>query len=254
MRSGVLALFTSVMVAAAMSPVTHGQTPPAQGQPPAGTAQGQPPAPGAGGPGRGPAPAPQNLKVLPKTWTRQQVQALMQTFVTSLGQTPPAPGAPPPAQGQGEGCLHCHVRSAPAGAPAPGAAAAGAAATPAAGAVATAPAAAAQAPGAVAQAPAAGAAPQGPPPGGRGPQVDYVSDTNPNKEVARKMIQMVMAANDGHLKDVGDPGVAEKVSCWTCHRGESAKPPMMPAEGWGRGGFSLLPAGPPMPAGRGRGL
>jgi hypothetical protein len=242
MRSGVLALFTSVMVAVAMSPVTHGQTPPAQGQPPAA---------GAGGPGRGPAPAPQNLKVLPKTWTRQQVQTLMQTFVTSLGQAPPAPGAPPPAQGQGEGCLHCHVRSAPAGAPAPGAAAAGAAATPAAGAVATAPAAA---PGAVAQAPAAGGAPQGPPPGGRGPQVDYVSDTNPNKEVARKMIQMVMAANDGYLKDVGDPGVAEKVSCWTCHRGESAKPPMMPAEGWGRGGFSLLPAGPPMPAGRGRGL
>ena len=130
MRSGVLALFTSVMVAAAMGPVMYGQTPPAQGQPPAGAAQGQPPAPGAG-PGRGPAPAPQNLKVLPKTWTRQQVQALMQTFVTSLGQAPPAPGAPPPAQGQGEGCLHCHVRSAPAGAPAPGAAAAGAATTPA---------------------------------------------------------------------------------------------------------------------------
>src|SRR5262245_7159578 len=131
----------------------------------------------------------------------------MQTFVTSLGQTPPAPGSPAPPQGQGEGCLHCHAR------PAPDAAA---------------------------------------PPGGRGPQVDYASDANPNKDIARKMIQMTMAANDGFLKDLGDKAVAEKVSCFTCHRGDATvKPPMQPANGWGRGGFSLLPAGPPVPAGRG---
>jgi hypothetical protein len=80
-----------------------------------------------------------------------------------------------------------------------------------------------------------------------------VSDANPNKDIARKMIEMVMAANENFLKEVGDPGVPEKISCWTCHRGEPAKPSMMPAEGWGRGGFSLLPAGPPMPPGRGRG-
>jgi hypothetical protein len=67
------------------------------------------------------------------------------------------------------------------------------------------------------------------------------------------MIEMVMAANENFLKEVGDPGVPEKISCWTCHRGEPAKPSMTPAEGWGRGGFSLLPAGPPMPPGRGRG-
>src|SRR3954464_10438732 len=146
MRSGVLAIFTSVMVAAAMAQVTHGQTPPGQGQAPAGAAQGQPPAPGAGGPGRGPAPAPQNLKVLPKTWTRQQVQAVMQTFVESLGQQAPAQGAPPPAKGQGEGCLHCHVQG------------------------------------------------KETPPGARGPAPDFASDENPNKDVARKMIQMVMAA------------------------------------------------------------
>src|SRR5205085_796835 len=64
----------------------------AQGQPPAGA----PPAQGGGAPaggapaggrpgggGGGQQPAPTNLKVLPKTWTRQQVGTLMQTFVTS---------------------------------------------------------------------------------------------------------------------------------------------------------------------------
>ena len=235
MRSfaGVIAVLTSILVASTVSSPIHGQAPAAQ--PPAGSAQAQPPAPGPGG--RGPGQPPQNLKVLPKTWTRMQVQALMQTFVTSLGQAPPAPGAPPPAPGQGEGCLHCHVRPAAAGAPSPGAGAAAVAQAPAAGQP--------PAPGEAAPAPARG--------GGRGPQVDYVSDANPNKDVARKMIEMVMAANENFLKEVGDPGVSEKISCWTCHRGEPAKPSMTPAEGWGRGGFSLLPAGPPMPAGRGRG-
>jgi hypothetical protein len=171
----------------------------AQGQPPA-----APPPQGQGGgqaPGGGRAapPPPQNLKVLPKDWTRQQVQALMQTFVVSLGQQPPAQGAPPPPQGQGEGCLHCHVRGTQPG------------------------------------------------PGGRGPQTDYASDENPNKDIARKMIQMVMMDNADYLKNVGDQAVPEKVSCYTCHRGESTKPKMMPEGGWGRGGFSLLPPGPPMP-------
>jgi hypothetical protein len=169
----------------------------AQGQAPA-----APAAPAQGGaPGGAPGGQPlQNIKVLPKTWTRQQVQALMQTFVTSLGQQPPAQGAPPPAAGQGEGCLHCHVRG-------------------------TAPAA-----------------------GGRGPMVDYASDENPNKDIARKMIQLTMASNADYLKTVGDQAVAEKVSCYTCHRGESAKPANAPAAGWGRGSFSLLPAGPTVPA------
>jgi len=235
MRStvGLFILLTCVVVGLAIRPVAQGQPPPAQGQPAVGSAQGQPPggppgAPGAPGQGRAAPPPPQNLKVLPKNWTRMQVQALMQTFVVSLGQQPPAPGSPPPPQGQGEGCLHCHTRAAaaPAAAPAADAPPAGAA-------------------------PAAGAPPQA----GRGPLVDYASDENPNKDIARKMIQLVMAANDGFLKDLGDKAVPEKVSCWTCHRGEAGqKPAMMPANGWGRGGFSLLPAGPPMPPGRGGGL
>jgi hypothetical protein len=158
------------------------------------------------GGGRAAPPPPENLKVLPKTWTRQQVQALMQTFVVSLGQQPPAQGAPPAPAGQGEGCLHCHVRGTQPG------------------------------------------------PGGRGPQTDYVSDENPNKDVARKMIQMVMADNADYLKTVGDQAMAEKVSCYTCHRGEPGKPKMVPEGGWGRGGFTLLPEGPAVPQrGGGRG-
>jgi hypothetical protein len=244
MRSaaGLFVLLTCVVIGLAIRPGAQGQPPPAQGQPAVGPAQGQPPggppgAPGAPGQGRAAPPPPQNLKVLPKNWTRMQVQALMQTFVTSLGQTPPAPGSPPPPQGQGEGCLHCHARAAGAPAAAPGAAAPPAAAPP-------------------AVAPPAGAAPAAgaPPQGGRGPQIDYASDANPNKDIARKMIELVMASNDGFLKDLGDKAVPEKVSCWTCHRGDATmKPPMMPPNGWGRGGFSLLPAGPPMPPGRGGG-
>ncbi len=100
--------------------------------------------------------------------------------------------------------------------------------------------------------------PNAPPPAaGRGPRLDYALDTKPEKDVARKMIQMVMAINADYLKDVGkaDEG-PEKVSCYTCHRGDvGVKPPMAPDSGWGaRGGFSLLPAGPQVggaaPAGR----
>ena len=160
--------------------------------PPAAPAQGAQ----AGG-GRG-APQPlQNIKVLPKEWTRQQVQALMQTFVESLGVAAPA----------GAGCAHCHAVN-PNAAP--------------------------------------------PQPGGRGPALDYALDTNPKKDVARKMIQMVMADNSQFLKDVGDAAVMEKASCWSCHRGELT-PAAAPAAGWGRGGFSLLPAGPPANPNAGRG-
>ena len=70
--------------------------------------------------GRGPAPAPRNLKVLPKDTTQQDVVALMQTFTRGLGvqctychseQTAPllsaeeqaAQAAAPPAAGRGRG-------------------------------------------------------------------------------------------------------------------------------------------------------
>ena len=73
------------------------------------SAAGQPPAPPAGGaPGggrAGGAPTPQNLKVLPKEWTNQQVGALMQTFVESLGLSNPDPVT----QAPGPGCGFCHA-------------------------------------------------------------------------------------------------------------------------------------------------
>jgi hypothetical protein len=67
----------------------------------------QGPGPGAGGRQAGP---PQNLKVLPKDWSRQQVQQLMQTFVESLGVGAPA----------GEACGHCHTVDPNAPPPPPG--------------------------------------------------------------------------------------------------------------------------------------
>jgi hypothetical protein len=92
-----------------------------------------------------------------------------------------------------------------------------------------------------------------PPEPGRGPRMDYSLDEKKEKDVARQMIKMVMAANDNFMKTVGDAAVPEKISCFTCHRGEDKKPVMTPEGGWTRGGFSLLPAGPPIPARGGRG-
>jgi hypothetical protein len=154
----------------------------AQGPPPGG------PGGAAGGPGGrqggGPGPAaPTNLKVLPKTWTRQQVGAVMQTFTESLGVQ----------------CAYCHAED-----------------------------------------------PNAPPPAaGRGPALDYALDTKKEKDIARDMIKMVMSANDG-TKALSDGTVAEKVSCFTCHRGEK-KPATAPAAGWGRGSFTLSTAGPVVP-------
>jgi hypothetical protein len=158
----------------------------ASAQPPGGAP------PGGGPPGAGPGgfqpQAPKNLKVLPKTWTGQQVRAVMQTFTESLGVM----------------CNHCHAVD-----------------------------------------------PKAPPPAeGRGPALDYSLDEKKEKELARKMIQMTMALNGESLKDVGDPAIPEKVSCFTCHAGQKT-PAAKPANGWGRGNFSLLPAGPTVPARRG---
>jgi hypothetical protein len=69
--------------------------------PPAGAPQAAAPAAPAQGGGRG----PQNIKVLPKTWTSQQIGQVMQTFNESLG----------------VGCPHCHAPDPTAPPPAPGA-------------------------------------------------------------------------------------------------------------------------------------
>ena len=76
------------------------------------------------------------------------------------------------------------------------------------------------------------------------PQLNYASDEKPTKDVARKMIQMVMHINDEHLKGIGPATVGatgercrrhsaepEKVTCFTCHRGRSSRPPRRPPAG-----------------------
>jgi hypothetical protein len=151
-------------------------------QAPAGAPAGQ------GGRAGGAAGTLTNLKVLPKTWTRQQVSALMATFNESLGVQ----------------CSHCHAEM-------------------------------------------EGAPP--PQPGGQ-PRLDYALDTKKEKEIAREMIKATMATNDS-TKTLGDAAETEKVSCFTCHRGET-KPAKIPANGWGRGSFTLSEAGPVLPQ-RGRG-
>jgi cytochrome c551/c552 len=149
-----------------------------------------PQGPGGRAGGGGGGQAPQNLKVLPTDWSGAQVRQLMQTFVESLGVSPPT----------GEGCGHCHAvdRNAP------------------------------------------------PPQEGRGPSLDWASDEKPEKEVARKMIQMTLALNSDALSGIGDAAVKEKVSCWSCHQGNKT-PAMTPASGWGRGNFTLIPPGPTVP-------
>jgi hypothetical protein len=63
---------------------------------------------------------------------------------------------------------------------------------------------------------------------------DRASDEKPQKVTARKMLQMMMTLNEQHLKDVGDPAVAQKVTCYTCHRG-TTKPLTAPPDGGGAG-------------------
>src|SRR5688572_18683034 len=99
MRSSLrFVVLSSCVLTAAVA--VSAQAPPA-GQAPAAPAAGAPPQGGRGG-----AQAPmQNIKVLPKNWSRQQVGAVMQTFTESLGVQcihchEPNPTAPPPQPGQ----------------------------------------------------------------------------------------------------------------------------------------------------------
>jgi len=76
--------------------------------------------------------------------------------------------------------------------------------------------------------------------------LDYALDTKKEKDVARDMIKMVMTINTD-TKAIGDAAMPEKVSCFTCHRGDK-KPAFTPTPGWARGNFSLSEAGPVVPA------
>lgn len=52
---------------------------------------------------------------------------------------------------------------------------------------------------------------------------DFANDEKAPKKTARMMLRMAMAINNEHLKEVGEPRPAGelKVTCYTCHRGET---------------------------------
>jgi hypothetical protein len=58
--------------------------------------------------------------------------------------------------------------------------------------------------------------------------VDFASDENPMKQVARVMIGMVHDINDKYLAQVGDRRYARPISCGNCHRGQTYPPPFDP--------------------------
>ncbi len=53
-------------------------------------------------------------------------------------------------------------------------------------------------------------------------KLDYVSDENPKKHIARIMIAMVNDINDRHLEQLGgDRRYAVPVTCGSCHQGRA---------------------------------
>lgn len=55
-------------------------------------------------------------------------------------------------------------------------------------------------------------------------QIDYVSDDNPRKEVARLMIGMLRDINEKYLGRLGDRRYATPISCGNCHQGQTSPP------------------------------
>jgi photosynthetic reaction center cytochrome c subunit len=57
-------------------------------------------------------------------------------------------------------------------------------------------------------------------------KLDYVSDENPKKHIARIMIAMVNDINDKHLEQLGaDRRYAAAVTCGSCHQGRANPQP-----------------------------
>jgi Photosynthetic reaction centre cytochrome C subunit len=59
--------------------------------------------------------------------------------------------------------------------------------------------------------------------------VDFASDENPMKQVARIMIGMVHDINHKYLSQVGDRRYAKPISCGNCHQGQTYPPEFDPA-------------------------
>jgi hypothetical protein len=83
-------------------------------------------------------------------------------------------------------------------------------------------------------------------------QLDFVSDANPHKNIARGMMRMTQRLNVEILPPIVGPSEQPRVTCSTCHRGastpETALPPLPP-----RPGAAPPPSQPPQPSGQ-RGL
>ena len=58
-------------------------------------------------------------------------------------------------------------------------------------------------------------------------QLDFVSDSNPHKNIARGMIRMVRELNGETLPGILGPSQETRVTCYTCHRG-AEEPATMP--------------------------
>jgi hypothetical protein len=56
-------------------------------------------------------------------------------------------------------------------------------------------------------------------------RTDFVSDENPHKNVARKMIKMVKSINKKYFNEKDDKGVLVALTCKSCHNGKE-KPDM----------------------------
>lgn len=50
-------------------------------------------------------------------------------------------------------------------------------------------------------------------------KLDFASDENPMKDVARYMMKMTQEINDNHFKDHKKDGVLMQIGCQTCHNG-----------------------------------
>jgi len=55
-------------------------------------------------------------------------------------------------------------------------------------------------------------------------EIDFISDENPMKQVARIMIGMVHDINHKYLAQVGDRRYAKPISCGNCHQGQTYPP------------------------------
>ena len=58
---------------------------------------------------------------------------------------------------------------------------------------------------------------------------DFASDAKPEKAAARVMMRMTQDINAKYLAELPDHGAMQKVSCGTCHRGQSTPAEFVPA-------------------------